>query len=130
MVANRVSSHSIWKADADVLHHALVFMVKDVAMQNIFADISLIAGANDDGVKSFWWRIRRYQALNPKGIFPNAFQTRILRVHLAASIIDRAGRTDILAIGVEDFDDLERIHMDVEWMADKIRLQRPFIDTA
>jgi len=95
----------------------------------------------------------RQRGFYPDGVSPDAFQPPILQINVgnvrifarikgvrikgvrinfarinAASPIDRILPTDISVERVFDFDNLERIHMDVERMAAEVRLQFPFID--
>ena len=48
------SAMSIRQRDPDVLHHPLIFMIEDVAMQNEVADVALITRAYDDRVHPRW----------------------------------------------------------------------------
>src|SRR5262245_9337096 len=99
---------AVWKADADVLHHALVFVVEDVAVQHVFTDIALVASAHHEGVNPGTGvgiaGSKAEEALHPQGVFPYALESRILGIHATARVIHRARRADILAIRVENLD--------------------------
>lgn len=110
MAASEGTALAVWQADADVLHHALVFVIEDVAVQHVFPDIALVASAHHNCVDAFRIGLGRDQTLNPERIFPNPLQPRILRVRRATSIIDGPCEADIPAVRVENLDDLEGIH--------------------
>ncbi len=88
-------------------------------MQYVVADLALVAGAHHHGVgATLGSAAGGDQALDPQRVLPDSLQARILRVHCAARVIDRPRQTHVLAVRVEDFDDLERVHMDMEGMTD------------
>src|SRR3954470_1201452 len=78
---------SVGNADGDILHHALVLMVEDVAVQDELADIALVPRPDDDlanaGRGVGQPRRRGDQALDPERILPDALQTGILRIDAA-----------------------------------------------
>ena len=41
---------TIWQGDTDVLHHPLVLMVQDVAVQHKVTNVALITGADDQRI--------------------------------------------------------------------------------
>ena len=90
-------------------------MVENVAVQYELANITLVAGTQEDCVIWFY----------ENGVFPHAFESLILLVYFSiCCIICRTivrvpticFTTDILSFGVEDFDDFKRVHMNVERM--------------
>src|SRR5215218_1604562 len=86
--------------DRDVLHHALVLMVEDMAVEHELADIALVAGAH----------LQRIALLDPYRVLPHALEAAILRVGPG----ERVETADVAPLGIEDRDDLERIDVDVE----------------
>ena len=47
MMAGGYASATVRQLDADILHHALILMIEDVAVQDEVADIAPIAAAQD-----------------------------------------------------------------------------------
>lgn len=82
----------------NICHHALIFMVKDMTMEYIFADVALIAGS----------RMNRDTRREHNGIFPGSFHAGILRVSRIIDVDFCIGRI------VDDVDNLKRVDMDVE----------------
>src|SRR5262245_43034401 len=100
--------------DADILHHPLVLMIEDVAMEDKVADVASIACANHDLIAA---------GLDEYRVLPDAFQVRVLRV---ASL---AGAADVGPRRIEDLHDLERIDVNVEWVPHRGAGQRPLVDS-
>src|SRR5271165_5717160 len=101
MAHGRESALSIRQRDPDVLHHPLIFVIEDVAMQDKFADVTLITRSSNHVVS------RLYE----NRVFPNALKAGVLR------IVRLSVDAHILALGIEDRLDLERVHMNVERVA-------------
>src|ERR1700737_536383 len=125
---------AIRNPDFHVLHHALIFMVEDVTVQDKLADVALIARANLDGVHRGCKLAREItrtcdQILYPERVLPYVFQARILRIG-AAGIVDGAGQAHVFPARIGDGNDLDAIAVGGERMADETGLQRPFVDPA
>jgi hypothetical protein len=73
------SAMSIRQRDPDVLHHPLIFMIEDVAMQNEVADVALITRAYDDRVHPRWPALWG-NVLDEERVLPYAFESGVLRV--------------------------------------------------
>lgn len=82
MMAGNGATLAVRQGDPDVLHHALVLMIEDVAMQNELADIALVVRPHGDRVAR-----RRIGAgiLDPQRVLPDIFQAWILRIAVRAS---------------------------------------------
>lgn len=90
MMAGNGATLAVRQGDPDVLHHALVLMIEDVAMQNELADIALVVRPHGDRVAR-----RRIGAgiLDPQRVLPDIFQAWILRI----AVVIGAKRADIVA---------------------------------
>jgi hypothetical protein len=117
------------QSDPNVLHHPLIFVIKDVAMQHEVADVAAIAGTHHHGVLALLC-IWRHGVFDPQRVFPHALEGTILGVNAASSIILGVGGADIPTRGIKDAHNLERVDMDVEGMAANGGVQSPFIGTA
>lgn len=63
--------------DADKLHHALVHVVEDMAIQHEIAGIALVASAHDDCVELLF-RCEEFGGIfHPQGIFPDPFEASV-----------------------------------------------------
>jgi hypothetical protein len=90
---------------SQVLHHALVSVLDNMAMQHEISDEPFVARSQH----------RLIAALQRHAVAPLTGKARIVRIAPRASGVD-----DVQVIGVPDRDDLERVDMDVE-----IRKARP-----
>lgn len=113
VMAGNGAAMAVRQGDPDVLHHPLVLMIENVAMQDELADVALVARPHGNRVTR---RGVGAGILNPQRVLPDILQSRILRV---AVIIGTKG-ADIIAGRIDDLDDLERIDMDMERMADDL----------
>ena len=50
MMRSRDAAASVGNGDPDVLHHALILVIEDVAVEHEVADVALVARADGDGV--------------------------------------------------------------------------------
>jgi len=105
----------------DVLHHTLVLRVEDVAVQDVLTDVAPVSGAEDHHIRSEV-AVRPAHTLDPNGILPNALEPRVIGVRRASIVIDGVRRTYVFSVGIEDRDNLKRIHMNVERVAEDLRV--------
>ena len=98
--------------DPQVLHHALVPVLDDMAMQHEISNEALVACSQH----------RLIAALQRHAVAPLAAKARVVRIVCRAFGVD-----DVQAISVADrnLDDLERVDMDVKRVADEAGLQCP-----
>ena len=100
-----LATHSVRQGDADVLHHALILVIKYVTVQDKITDIALVPCARNDPV------MPPVIILGHKYcILPCALKAGIWR--FIAFVI----AADIITFGIINSDDLKRIDVDVEWM--------------
>ena len=124
-------SGAIRDANLDVLHHALILMVENAAMQHI------LANADDEPVIVCRWILQHWIAaelitveigLDEDRVVPDALEAGELIIVVACA--GRTGLTDIFPGRVKDCDDLERIDMDMKGMTDAVRTQLPLLRPA
>lgn len=117
---------TVRNADADVLHHALVLVIEDVAMQHELADVALVAGAHIHLITLAV--IRRcciaYRALDEQSVLPDPLEAGVLLVILIGRVYGTRQR-QVTAIGADDLLDLKRIDVDMERVTGQSRLQLP-----
>jgi hypothetical protein len=95
---------AVRQGNADVLHHPLVFMVQDVAVQHEVADVALITGAT-----SVYWPggLPGGTRFSPIAYLPYALQRAVLRVGCVNRIHGIRG-ADVFSVGIRNLGDLER----------------------
>lgn len=118
MMSVKRRAGGVYGRDPYILHHALIFMVEDVAVQDEFADIALVFRPDANAV----WRLVRIALLcDKKRILPRPFEAGIDRC--IAGIVC----TDIIAKAIKNFDDLEGVDVDMERMVGQKRLELPVL---
>src|SRR5260221_4525185 len=105
VVSDAHASLAVRERDADVLHHSLVLVVEDVAVQDVGADVALVARTHDQRVLP--GRLAP-EVLQPQRVLPDALQARVLRIHGAARVVDRARPARVLAARVQEPTDTAR----------------------
>src|SRR5439155_10992688 len=103
MSAGRDASLAVRQGDTNVLHHSLIFMVEDVAVQDKIPNVPLISAARD----------RVITRLDEKRVTPDTFEVGVLR------IVGLAVDADVHAGGIADRHDLERVDVDMKGMSDR-----------
>src|SRR5262245_33353672 len=72
-----LSAGAVWQDDPDVLHHAAILVIENVAVQHEVANVSPILCADGDG--DF--------LRNEQRVFPDAFQVKEFRRRLLREIL-------------------------------------------
>ena len=82
-------------------------MIEDVAVENEFADVAAITRPDDHFIS----------LLNHESIFPDALEATIFRIKCLTITIHSVRGADIPVVCIDNFDDLERIDVNMERMA-------------
>jgi hypothetical protein len=86
-----------------ILHHALILVIENVTMQDIFTNVALITGAYLDRIHRRRKLARKISWVADQVLY--TLQARILRVDLTPGIINCTKKADVVAARVKDRDE-------------------------